>query len=378
MPWSLVNLAATFYSGRMSTSITARICAPAAAANASNFTDPQRLVAEDGRHLAASWFEPPGTARAVAVVSSAAGVPRGYYRAFAGWMAERGYATLTYDYRGVAGSRGGPMRQEPGTMRDWAVLDMSAALAAAQARRATHGLPLLLVGHSFGGNAIGFAAGVEQADALLAVGSQVGEPRLYPGLQRWTAEFFFRVWLPSVVPLFGHLPGWAIGPGAQALPAGVARQWARWGRQRGWAYADPAMQPHRSASALNVPVHLWSVSDDLTYAPPLAVDALADQFRNAAVQRHTVAPAQVGVRKLGHFGAFRRHPGARLWQKLLAPIEAATPALRMVAAATATATATATAWSAANASVNAAANSPAVLPANPSANASAPAPDPHP
>jgi predicted alpha/beta hydrolase len=264
----------------------------------------------------------------VAVVSSAAGVPRGYYRAFGQWLAERGYAVLTYDYRGIAGSCRGPMRQERATMRDWAVLDMSAALAAAQARRATHKLPLLLVGHSFGGNAIGFARGVERADALLAVGSQVGEPRLYPGLHRWTAEFFFRAWIPTVVPLLGYFPGWAMGPGAQSMPAGVARQWARWGVNRGWAFADPAMHAHRGASALNVPVHLWDVSDDLTFAPASAVDALAEQFRNAAVQRHTLTPQQAGVKKLGHFGAFRRQVGPLVWQSLLQPLEDATPALR--------------------------------------------------
>lgn len=289
----------------------------------------QALVADDGRHLAASWFEPPsGAARAVAVVSPAAGVPRGYYRAFAEWLAGRGYAVLTYDYRGIAGSRRGDLRAEPATMRDWAVLDMSAALAAAEARRATAGLPLLLVGHSFGGNAIGFARGVERADALLAVASQVGEPRLYPGRHRWQAEFFFRAWLPLLVPLFGHLPGWALGPGGQPLPAGVARQWTRWGLQRGWAFADPQMRPHRSASAVVAPVHLWDVADDLSFAPPRAVDALAEQFRNAAVQRLSVAPRDVGVARLGHFGAFRREPGARLWERLLAPIEAAAPRLR--------------------------------------------------
>ncbi len=48
------------------------------------------------------------------------------------------------------------------------------------------------------------------------------------------------------------------------------------------------MHAHRAASALNVPVHLWDVSGDLTFAPASAVDALAEQFRNAAVQRHTL------------------------------------------------------------------------------------------
>lgn len=307
--------------------------APAAAADrgGSPLANRDLLVADDGRHLAATWAEPaPGTARAVAVVSSAAGVPRGYYRAFASWLAGRGYATLTYDYRGIGGSRRGTaaaLRADPASMRDWATLDMSAALAAAEARRSTQGLPLLLIGHSFGGNCIAFARGVERADALLTVGSQLGEPRHYPGVHGVVARTFFGAWLPAVLKVAGHLPGWALGPGAQPLPPQVARQWAQWSRLRGWAYADPSMQPHRAASAVLAPVHLWDVTDDLWYAPAPAVDALAAQFRNAAVRRHSVRPADVGVRRLGHFGPFRRTPGPALWRRLLAPVEAASPAL---------------------------------------------------
>jgi predicted alpha/beta hydrolase len=288
------------------------------------------LLADDGRALAATWTEPTaGAAHAVTVVHPAAGVPRGYYRAFAQWLAGRGHAVLTYDYRGIAGSRAAaPLRRERATMRDWAVLDMSAALAAAEARRGGRGLPLLLVGHSFGGNALGFARGVERADAILTVASQVGEARLYPGVHRLVTETFFRAWLPAVVGVVGHAPGWALGGGAQPLPPGVARQWSAWGRRRGWAHDDPAMKVHSSWGAIVAPVHLWNVTDDLTYAPPATVDALAARYRNAAVQRHTLAPADVGQRRLGHFGVFRREPGARAWERLLAPIEAAVPALR--------------------------------------------------
>lgn len=287
------------------------------------------LIADDGRRLAGSWFEPPqGEARAVAIINPATGVPRGFYVGFAQWLASRGYAVLTYDYRGIAGSREGHVRHERATMRDWAVLDMSAALAAAEARRVGRGLPLLLVGHSFGGNSIAFARGVERADAILGVGSQLGEPRLYPGVHGTVAQVFFRAWVPAMVAGFGHLPGWALGPGAQPLPAGVARQWGHWGMLRGWAFADPEMAAHRAASSVLAPVHLWGITDDLTYAPPKAIDALAAQFRNAAVQRHQLAPADVGLRRLGHFGVFRRDPGPRAWARLLAPIEAAAPALR--------------------------------------------------
>jgi predicted alpha/beta hydrolase len=234
---------------------------------------------------------------------------------------------LSYDYRGIGGSRRGAVRDDTATMGDWAVLDMSAALAAAEARRGTLALPLLLVGHSFGGGGLGLASGVERADAIVTVASQLGESRLYPGIHRAMAAGFLRGWIPAVVALAGHLPGPALGPGAMALPPGVARQWSRWSATAGWAYGDPSLQRHRAASAVVAPVHLWNVSDDLSYAPPRAVDALAAQFRNAPVQRHTATPADAGLGRLGHFGAFRREAGDLLWPKLLAPLRESSPAL---------------------------------------------------
>ena len=311
---------------------------------------PTTLTAADGRELAACWFEPYEPPHAVAVVSAAGGVPQGYYRAFAQWLAARGYAVLTYDYRGIGASCQGPLRQDPARMTDWAVRDMSAALAAAadradqggRADRADRGgrgergevggrsgrLPLLLVGHSFGGNCAAFAHGVQRADALLMVASGTGEPRLYPWPQRALLLIAFRLWLPALLPLFGHLPGWALGPGAQPLPAGAARQWVRWGLQRGWAFADPEMAPYSRAATLTAPLHLWSVEDDRAHAPRRAVDALAAHFKQAAVQRHHLQPSEFGLRQLGHFGVFRRQAGPPLWQRLLQPLEAAVPALQ--------------------------------------------------
>jgi predicted alpha/beta hydrolase len=293
---------------------------------------PVRLVCSDGAVLAAHWYLPvQGPPRAVAVVSAATGVPQGFYRAFAQWLARRGYAVFTYDYRGIGLSRRGPVTAEAASMRDWARLDMSAALVAADAqRRRADGqrLPLLLIGHSFGGNALGLAQGVEQADAVLTVASQLGDWRLWPGGHRAVTWLFFHIMLPSVAHLLSHAPGWALGGGsAQPLPKQVALEWARWGRTRGFLYGDASLKNDLGLHRFSGAAHLWNVSDDLTYGPPGAVDGLGAMFSSARVTRHTLSPADAGVPRLGHFGAFRREVGPRVWPQLLAPIEAASPAL---------------------------------------------------
>ncbi|MBI5256633.1 MAG: alpha/beta hydrolase [Burkholderiales bacterium] len=294
---------------------------------------PHTLLCEDGTPLAARWYEPPTPARAVALVSPATGVPQRYYRHFAAWLARRGYAVLTYDYRGIGESLRGPVRADRSRMRDWALLDMSTALAEAERRRAPRGLPLLVVGHSFGGNAAGLARGFERADALLTLGAQSGDWRNWPGRHRWVTGAYFHLMLPLVSHLFGRAPGWALGGRGDGLPKQVALEWARWGRRRGYLFTDPSLAAHlQGYRRFAGTAHLWNVSDDLTYGPAPAVDALAAEYQAARVRRHELVPKKLGITQLGHFGAFRPGVGEKVWPVLLTAIERDAPALSIALA----------------------------------------------
>jgi hypothetical protein len=79
----------------------------------------------------------------------------------------------------------------------------------------------------------------------------------------------------------------------------VALEWARWGRRRGFLYGDPGLQRELKLHAFAGTAQLWDVSDDLTYAPPRAVDALAVMFVGATVSRHTLTPADPAQRASG-------------------------------------------------------------------------------
>src|SRR5262245_8333272 len=110
------------------------------------------INARDGFPLAATLFASTDP-NAVILVSSATAVPRKIYRAFAGFLAERGFTVLTYDYRGTGGSRPASLKGFRARMRDWAALDVAGAVD--HVRRTWPALPLKAVGHSFGGQAVG-------------------------------------------------------------------------------------------------------------------------------------------------------------------------------------------------------------------------------
>jgi predicted alpha/beta hydrolase len=263
-------------------------------------------------------------------MSAAAGVPRGYYRAFAHWLAGRGYATLTYDYRGIGGSRlAHGVRADHATMRDWALLDMAAAIAAAQHRRGrddpSRRLPLLLIGHSFGGNAIGFCAKSRASRCHPGDRFAIGRMAALARPDRPMVAAFFGAWVPATLKVFGAcLAGrWA---GAQPMPAGVARDWSAWGLRRGAHFSDPAIAPHNRFAKIVAPVHLWSIEDDWAFAPRSAVDALAG---GSGGRCPASPPAPPPTRACVRSGISARSDAARApgLGALLQPIEGASPAL---------------------------------------------------
>ena len=122
------------------------------------------LTASDGYPIGAATF---GSGNRQVLVMPATGVPQSYYAKFAAYLAERGFSVLTFDYRGIARSKNGDIRKMAARMRDWALLDAAAAF---------HHLSsdVRVVGHSFGGQALGLLPDLGRVRGALVVGSQSG------------------------------------------------------------------------------------------------------------------------------------------------------------------------------------------------------------
>lgn len=260
------------------------------------------LTAKDGYRLGATLFQ--GGEEAVLILP-ATGVPQSYYARFAMYLAQRGFTVLTFDYRGIGRSRHGDIRRLKARMRDWALLD------AAAARERLNGRNLRVVGHSFGGQALGLLPEPEQISAALVVGSQSGYWRHWPALGRawvWPAAHFA---LPALARLRGYFPGSRLGFG-EDLPQGVAIEWASWCRHP--RYLVGALGVDESYRRVRAPLRAYAISDD-RFAPRSAVLALLELYPNAKSEVRDVQPREVGVKRLGHFGFFREAFRDSLWRE---------------------------------------------------------------
>ena len=160
------------------------------------------LTTADGTPLAADYFAASGAVRGSVLLAGAMGVPRGFYAPFAAYLASHGLAVLTLDYRGLGDSAPARLRGYTGRIRDWVDEDLPAAMAALAGK--APGAPLLWLGHSVGGQLMGFMD-TRRIHAALFVASQSGYWRTWPSAQ-WRG-FMWGI-SHALMPAFAAAASW--------------------------------------------------------------------------------------------------------------------------------------------------------------------------
>lgn len=265
------------------------------------------MTCADGVTIAADLVVPDAPRRA-ALLAPAMGVPRRFYRPFVEHLAGAGVAVLSFDYRGMAGSA---RRGIDPSLDDWAELDLPAALA--RLRGAAPGVPVAWIGHSMGGQLLGLVRDPAPVDRALLVAAQHGHWRNWPRPARYAMAALWWGVIPALIRAAGRWPMAAVGQGDD-VPARAARQWARWGRDREYVVGHARRRGGPSGfDGYRGALVGYALADD-RYAPASTVRPLIEAFGAARGEVRVVRPADVGVARLGHFGAFR--PAARrLWDE---------------------------------------------------------------
>ena len=263
-------------------------------------------------------FLPRGAKRNAVLINSATAVPRKIYRGFAGYLARRGCAVLTYDYRGTGDSRQKSLvgYNQPkslvgfkASMSDWAALDVTAAVA--WMRERYKNLPLNYVGHSFGGQALGLLANNTEVSRALLIAAQAGYWKLIASPKRYRVYAMLNYVGTPLTRLLGYAPGW--GGLGEDLPKGVFLEWVGWVMSKHYLFDDPKLKALANFPRYRGALRSLCLSDD-PWATRPAVEMLCSGFTSATPEILTITPADAGATKIGHFGFFRPEHRDTLWR----------------------------------------------------------------
>lgn len=278
---------------------------------------PVQLTAADGYRLAALHYPAVGAAQARLFVAGATGVAQRFYAPFARFSANQGIDVWTLDYRGVGLSRPPDLRALQMHYIDWARLDLPALLDHVEARGQG---PIWMVGHSYGGHALGLMHGNARVQRMATFATGAGWHGWMPPLERARVMLLWHVIGPALVRSTGFLAWSRLGLG-EDLPRDLFFQWRRWCQWPRYFFEDPDLPGLAEEFArVRTPIRAVNAIDD-RWAPPASRDAFMQAYRNAPVERVTLDPRSLGMGPIGHVGYFRPRAEA-LWRETLAWLRA--------------------------------------------------------
>lgn len=270
---------------------------------------PRRIIADDGRELPVTTFEPEGAPRGVILVAPAMATRSTYYAPFAAHLALRGWRVVTFDYRGMR-SRA-DMKLEAADLNRW-FADVRSILTGIADEAGE--LPVTLVGHSLGGQLIPFIDHTRLASVITIASGDGYWRRNPPGVRR-IAPLLWSLVVPVSVSLAGYYPGNRLNLIGD-LPANAMRQWARWCLHPEYLRRDHPEAP-RLFAQVKAPIMSLSFTDDAMMSAE-STKHLHDWYSGVDVVHQRFTPEQLDGRKIGHHGFFRPQ-NADLWTELVEP-----------------------------------------------------------
>ena len=273
-----------------------------------------RLTCSDGYNLDAILYTPPETASGFIIFQGGTAIKKEFYTAFCQYLAGHGFVVLSYDYRGVGGSRNGSLKGMTASLLDWGRLDTKAAIDFA----ITHypQLACVLIGHSVGAQLVGFADNNGHLKAVIGVGSSTGT---WWKMKRGFSISAFVLWYvinPVLTPLVGYAPLKKLRI-MEDLPKNVINEWSRWCRSE-FYFGDHLGRsiPQRDFHPLRVPFIVHYFKDDPIATDKTVTDLMA-LYRGTFTRMIKHRPKDYHVKKVGHFKIFSRQFRNNFWKIIL-------------------------------------------------------------
>lgn len=253
--------------------------------------------------IAATIYKPENTIQGAVIIGPATGIKRSFYTHFATYLAENGYAVVTYDNQGIGDSLKGNVKDCTVSLQDWGYQDQPAVLD--YLKKEIPGVRYHWIGHSAGGQLVGLMRNWNLISSMFNVACSSGNTSHLQYPFKFMGLFFMHLYIPLNNLLFGRTRSDWIGLGEQ-LPKRVAAQWSEWCRGKGYVQtAFGKTVTEHWYHDIDFPA-LWLNASDDDIAADANVDEMISVFPKMKAKRLKLDPADYGLKEIGHMKFFSR------------------------------------------------------------------------
>lgn len=273
-----------------------------------------QIPARDGYMLSANLYMPKEVSKGFVQIHCGTGIPQKVYSNFASFLAENGFTSLTFDYRGIAESAPRFLKDSDAKISDWGRLDMSGVFDWVLSNFPNQ--KKIIAAHSMGGQMVGLMDNHKKIDQLFFIASSTGYWRDMSSPYKWMPAFYWYFMIPIHTKLFGYVNAMKVKQG-ENLPKGVALEWRKWCTNPD--YFEPEFGKTLNPvffDQITTPIKSIQIQDD-PLANKTTANKLLKYFKNAKIDIEEINPKDYGLKKIGHTGFFSRKFKKSLWTKVM-------------------------------------------------------------
>lgn len=276
------------------------------------------ITTSDKIDLQGLLYEPKQTIKGAILINPGLGIPKEFYQKYAAFLAEKGYVSLVYDYRGIAASGKNTINKKAINLRNWGIIDMVATIEYLHQNYRQQ--KIYFIGHSIGGQVAGLAKNHHLIERFIFVATTHGYWPLFNFPLNIFSAFMWYLHIPITANLFGYMPPSLTYRGIR-MAKGVALEWAAWSRKKNYiAHYFGKNIPANFYEKITQNIDLIRFEDD-PIAIPKTVNAMMAYYKNASIKIHSIDPKKLRKKRVGHSGFFSEKLGKSFWELPIEIIE---------------------------------------------------------
>lgn len=261
----------------------------------------------------------PENPKAVVQFNCGTATKKEFYLHFLTYLTENGYLCCLWNYRGSSTREN--LKNSPIRYVDYGTKDMPAIKSYLEKRFPS--LPFVFVGHSTGGQQIGFIENLDNVKGNINIAVSSGHFPNLPIVYRVKAYFFFYLFSPLSVLLNGFVRAKRYNL-MENIPKNVMLEWRDWLEKEDYFFDKEfygKTVPTGNFKDFNFPIHVYYSTDDTISNAKNTKLFWRNVASSEEISFTELTPSEFGLKKIDHFGYFRRNMKDKLWTDILARLD---------------------------------------------------------